>query len=186
MIKLEKNLARKTIRRRVPEPRGTFKPLWSIIPDGTKTNYTPHTIIIDTHNRKNTVIRISDISISKETAKKTENTQNTNLVQKTEEPKSQLIIFVACKTVGEYNRNKKKIEKFCSEEKRKRKAEEMTQDNRNKQTSPAAPAPISDIPGPSRAPTIQSTTVDIPGPSPAPTTHSIWPIKQLAKKTANT
>ena len=36
-----KNLARKTIRRRVPEPRGTLKPLWSIIPDGTITNYTP-------------------------------------------------------------------------------------------------------------------------------------------------
>ena len=36
-----KNLARKTIRRRVPEPRGTLKPLWAIIPDGTITNYTP-------------------------------------------------------------------------------------------------------------------------------------------------
>ena len=46
------NLARKTIRRKNPEPRGTVKPLWSIIPDGTIVDYTPHTITIDTHNRK--------------------------------------------------------------------------------------------------------------------------------------
>ena len=110
LIKLEKKKARKTIRRRVPEPRGTFKPLWSIIPDGTITNYTPHTITIDSHNRKKTVIRNSDIAISKETANIT---HKTNIIEKPEEPKLRLINFVACKTIGEYNRNKKKIEKFC-------------------------------------------------------------------------
>ena len=46
-----RNLARKTIRRKTPEPRGTLKPMWSIIPDGTIVDYTPHTITIDTHNR---------------------------------------------------------------------------------------------------------------------------------------
>ena len=120
-----KNLARKTIRRRVPEPRGTLKPLWSIIPDGTITNYTPHTITIDSHNRKNTVIRNSDIAISNATANKT---HKTNIIEKPEEPKLRLINFVACKSIGEYNRNKKKIEKFCLEEKRKRKADKMTKD----------------------------------------------------------
>ena len=47
-----RNLARKTIRRINPEPRGTLKPLWSIIPDGTIVDYSPHTITKDTHNRK--------------------------------------------------------------------------------------------------------------------------------------
>ena len=62
-----RNLARKTIRRRNPEPRGKLKPLWSIIADGTIVDYTPHTITIDTHNRKNTLIRNNDIAISTET-----------------------------------------------------------------------------------------------------------------------
>ena len=62
-----RNLARKTIRRRNPEPRDTLKPLWSIIPDGTMVDYTPHTITIDTHNRKITVIRNNYIALSTET-----------------------------------------------------------------------------------------------------------------------
>ena len=90
-----RNLARKTIRRKNPEPRGTLKPLWSIIPDGTIVDYTPHTITIDIHNQKNTVIRNSDIAISSEKR------------PKPPEPKLRLINFVACKTVGEYNRNTK-------------------------------------------------------------------------------
>ena len=105
-----RNLARKTIRRRKPEPRGTLKPLWSIIPDGTIVDYTPHTITIDTHNRKNTVIRNNDIAISSETRPLPQE-------QKQQEPKLRLINFVACKTVGEYDRNKRKIEKFCLAEK---------------------------------------------------------------------
>ena len=77
--------------RRVKEPRGTLKPLWNIIPDGTITNYTPHTITIDTPKRKDTVIRKSDIAIATETIPN----------------KPRLIDFVACETVGEYKRNKK-------------------------------------------------------------------------------
>ena len=104
-----RNLARKTIRRKNPEPRGTLKPLWSIIPDGTIVDYTPHTISIDTHNRKNTVIRNNDIAISSETRPLPR--------EQKQEPKLRLINFVACKTVGEYNRNKRKIEKVCLAEK---------------------------------------------------------------------
>ena len=47
-----KNIARKTLARKVPEPRGTLKPQWNIIPDGTITIYSPHTIKRDTDNRK--------------------------------------------------------------------------------------------------------------------------------------
>ena len=100
-----RNLARKTIRRKNPEPRGTLQPLWSIIPDGTIVDYSPHTITIDTHNRKNTVIHNNDIAISSETR------------PVPQEPRLRLINFVACKTIGEYNRNKRKIEKFCLAEK---------------------------------------------------------------------
>ena len=174
-----KNLARKTIRRRVPEPRGTLKPLWSIIPDGTIMNHTPHTITIDSHNRKNTVIRNSDIAISKETAKIT---HKTNIIEKPEEPKLRLINFVACKTIGEYNRNKKKIEKFCLEEKRKRKADEMTKDPGHNHPAATSTLQMSNFPGPSRASTAQSTPIDNPGPSRVPSKHTISPIKQLPKK----
>ena len=100
-----RNLALKTIRRKNPEPRGTLKPLWSINPDGTIVYYTPQTITIDIHNQKNTVIQNCDIAISSEKR------------QKPPEPKLRLINFVACKTVGEYIRNKRKQEKFCLAEK---------------------------------------------------------------------
>ena len=115
-----RNLARKTIRRKNPEPRGTLKPLWSIIPDGTIVDYSPHTITIDTHNRKNTVIWNNDIAISSETR------------PLPQEPKLRLINFVACKTVGEYNRNKRKIEKFCLAEKAQlAKTSQMGQSSKN-------------------------------------------------------
>ena len=48
----KKNVARKTIARKVPEPRGTLKPQKNRIPDGTITKYTPHTITLDTNTRK--------------------------------------------------------------------------------------------------------------------------------------
>ena len=115
-----RNLARKTIRRKNPEPRGTLKPLWSIIPDGTIVDYSPHTITIDIHNRKNTVIRNNDIAISSETRP---------VPQK---PRLRLINFVACKTIGEYNRNKRKIEKFCLAEKAQlTKTSQMGQNSKN-------------------------------------------------------
>ena len=41
---------------------------------------------------------------------------------------------------------------------------------------------MSDMPGPSRAHTAQSTPIDNPGPSRAPSKHTISPIKQLPKK----
>ena len=107
--------------RRAPEPRGTLKPLWNIIPDGTVTDYTPTTISIDTHNRANTRIRKSDLAIATETY------QKPTPPPQTQEPKPRLMHFVACKTVREYNRNKEKIRKFCLEEKRKLQTHEMEQ-----------------------------------------------------------
>ena len=76
--------------RRANEPRGTLKPMWNIIPYGTITNYTPHTITIDTPKRKHTVIRKSDIAIATETIPE----------------KPRFIEFVACETVGEYKRTR--------------------------------------------------------------------------------
>ena len=98
----KKNVARKSIARKTREPRNTLAPQWTIIPDGTITNYTPHTITIDTPLRKNTVIRKNDIAIATETKPIPE--------------KPRLIHMVACKTVGEYKRNQEKIRKFCLDE----------------------------------------------------------------------
>ena len=38
--------------RRAKEPRGTIKPMWNKIPDGTKTNYSPHTITVEPQKEK--------------------------------------------------------------------------------------------------------------------------------------
>ena len=78
--------------------------MWSIIPEGTITNYTPHTITTDTPKRKDRVIRKSDIAIATETIPE----------------KPGLIEFVACKTVGEYKRNREKIKKFYLDEKKQK------------------------------------------------------------------
>ena len=51
------------------------------------------------------MIRNNDIAISSETR------------PVPQEPRLRLMNFVACKTIGEYNRNKRKIEKFCLAEK---------------------------------------------------------------------
>ena len=88
-----KQVVRKTLARRSNELRGTLKPLWNIIPNGTITNYTPTKITLDTHNRKNRVFRKNDLAIVNET-------------------KPRLIHFVACKTVREYKRNQEKIKEF--------------------------------------------------------------------------
>ena len=63
----KKNVARKKIMRKAMEPRPTLAPQWNIIPDGTITDYSPHTITIDTPRRKNTIIRKNDIAIATET-----------------------------------------------------------------------------------------------------------------------
>ena len=93
------NVARKSIARKTKEPRNTLAPPWNIISDGTITNYTPHTISIDTPLRKSTVIRKKDIAIATET-------------KPLPEKKPRLIHTVACKTLGEYRRNQEKIKKF--------------------------------------------------------------------------
>ena len=59
----KKNVARKAIARRAPEPSGTLKALWNIIPDGTITKYSPHTITLDTPKRKIAVIRLNELAI---------------------------------------------------------------------------------------------------------------------------
>ena len=100
-----RNLARKTIRGRNPKPRGTLKPFWSTIPYGPIVDCTPHTIIIDTHSCKDTLKRNNDITIPTETQ------------PERPEPKFRWINFVACKTVGEYSKNKRKMEIFCLTEK---------------------------------------------------------------------
>ena len=89
----KKNVARKSIARKTKEPRNTLAPQWTKIPDGTITNYTPNTITIDSPLRKNTVIWKNDIALATETKPIPE--------------KPRPIHMVACKTVGEYKRNKK-------------------------------------------------------------------------------
>ena len=87
----KKNVARKTIMRKTKEPRQTLAPQWNILPDGTISGYSPHTITIDTPRRKNTLIRKNDIAIATETKP-----------LPPPEPKPRLIHMVACKTAGEY------------------------------------------------------------------------------------
>ena len=101
--------------RKTKEPRQTLAPQWNIIPDGTITGYSPHTITIDTPRRKNTVIRKNDIAIATETKPLPH-----------PEPKPRLIHMVACKTVGEYKRNQEKIRKFYLEEEKAAKATTRT------------------------------------------------------------
>ena len=49
----KKNIARKIIARKTnPTTRGSLKPQWNIIPGETKTNYSPHTITLDTNKTK--------------------------------------------------------------------------------------------------------------------------------------
>ena len=62
-IYCRKQIARKTIASKEPEPRGTLKPQRNIIENGTITNYSPHTITLDTNNSKNTVISKNDLAI---------------------------------------------------------------------------------------------------------------------------
>ena len=94
-----KQVARKTIARKASEPRGTLKPQWNIIENGTITSYPPHTITLNTDNRKNTVIRKNDLAIV---------TQLLTSQQRQPSPPKRLIHMVACKSLREYNNNKNK------------------------------------------------------------------------------
>ena len=137
----KKNIARKTLARKVPEPRGTLKPQWNILPDGKITKYSPHTITLDTDNRKNTVIRKNDLAIVTETKPR----------EPEPEPKPRLIHMVACKTVGEYKRNQEKIRKFCLEEKAAI-AKQQEAQARSSRPTPLQPTPIlHNQPGPSKS-----------------------------------
>ena len=124
----KKQVARKSIARKAPEPRGTLKPQWNIIENGTITNYSPHTITLDTNNRKNTVIRRSDLAIV---------TQPLTPHQRQPSPPKRLIHMVACKSLREYNNNKEKIKQFCLEEKRqmKQRQEQLKQGTSTATTS---------------------------------------------------
>ena len=115
-----KQIARKTIARKAPEPSGTLKPQWNRIENGTITNYSPHTITLNTDNRKNTVIRKNDLA---------KVTQSLTSQERQLSPPKRLIHMVACKSLREHNNNKEKIKQFCLEEKRqmKQRQEKMTQ-----------------------------------------------------------
>ena len=65
-IKTRKNIARKSLARKTKEPRHTLAPQWNMIQDGMLTDYTPHTITIETPLRKHTVLRKSDLAIVNE------------------------------------------------------------------------------------------------------------------------
>ena len=105
----KKNIVRKTIARKSnPTTRGSLKPQWNIIPNGTITNYSPHTITLDTDNRKNTVKRNSDLAIVTQTLPTPPDTYTND--------KPRLIHMVACKTVNEYHSNQRKLRRFYLEE----------------------------------------------------------------------
>ena len=127
----KKKVARETIAiiaRKTPEPRGTQIPQWNIIPDGTITNYSPHTITLDTNTRKNPVIRKNDLAIVTETKP----------LETTEKPR--LNHVVACKTVGEYKRNQAKLKRFCLEEKANKAKEEEERAKLARPNNPLQPA----------------------------------------------
>ena len=81
-------------------------------------------IIIDTPTRKNTVVRKSDIAIA----------TDTRTLVRTIQAEPRPMKFVACKTVGEYNRKKEKIGKFCLDEQKAKEAEEQKQSTSQQDT----------------------------------------------------
>ena len=177
----KKNFARKSIARKTKEPRNTLAPQWTIIPDGTITNYTPHTITIDTPLRKNTVIQKNDIAIASET--------------KPIPKKPRLIHMDACKTVGEYKRNQEKIRKFCLDEAKKQitankpLGTKRTHDAINSTMDPLEPssstANINETTGTTKAKTRNKRSINTPGPSRKSTSNKDI-IKQIKKNNSNT
>ena len=159
----KKNVARKTIMRKTKEPRQTLAPQWNIIPDGTITGFSPHTITIDTPRRKNTVIRKNDIAIATETKP-----------LPPPEPKPRLIHKVACKTVGEYKRNQEKIRKFYLEEEKAAKATTRTSSLQGPSSSNTQIQQSAEL-KPKQAPTKKST------PNRKPKVETNWSIDKLVK-----
>ena len=159
ITRTKKQVAPKTLARRSQEPRGTLKPLWNVIPDGTITNYSPTTITLDTHNRKNVVVRKNDLAVVNET-------------------KPRLMHFVACKTVREYKRNQEKIKEFLLTEKKNNQKNQFSK----KLTDHTPESQFHmDPPGPSRA---QESKLqkDKPGPSGSQRTQPAKAPKQPRRK----
>ena len=105
----KKNMVRKTIAPKSnPTTRGSLKPHWSIFPNGTISNYSPHTLKLDTDKRKNAVIRNSDLAIVTQTLHTPPDTYSND--------KPRLIHMVACKTVNEYHSYQRKLRRFYLEE----------------------------------------------------------------------
>ena len=92
-----KNRSIEIYRRRAKELRISLAPQWNIIPDCTKTHYTPHAFTIDSPNRKNTLLCKSDLAMVTETKPRFKN-------------------MIACKTVDEYKRTHEKTGKFYLDE----------------------------------------------------------------------
>ena len=108
-------MVRKTIARKsIPTTRGSLKRQWNIIPNGTITNYSPHTITLDTDKRKNTLIKNTDLAIVTQTLPTPPDTYTND--------KRQPIHMVACKTVNEYHSNQRKLRRFYLEEQAARSA----------------------------------------------------------------
>ena len=72
-----------------------------MFPDGTITKYSPHAIILDTYNRKYTVMRKNNLAIVTETESIQKNILSKN--------KPWLIHMVACKTVNENHSNQGRL-----------------------------------------------------------------------------
>ena len=92
--------------RKAKEPHGTLKPMWNILSDGI--NLFPHSITVDTQNRKDTVIRKNVVANATEIFEK-----------------NQIYQICRIENRGEYDRNREKIQKFyLDEQKEKREQEE--------------------------------------------------------------
>ena len=173
----KKNVRGKSIARKTKEARNTLAPQWTILPDGTITKYTPHTITISTPLRKNTVIRKNDIAIATET--------------KPIHEKPRLIHMVACKTVGEYKRNQEKTRKFCLDEAKKQIAAskpqgtKRTHDAINSGMDPleasSSTANNNEVTGKTKAKTRNKASINTPGPSRKSTSNKAT-TKQTKKK----
>ena len=102
--------------------------------------------------------------------------------QKQQEPKLRLINFVACKTVGEYSRYKRKIEKFCLEEKAQ--AAKTARTEQQKRSEAQKPRTSQDAPGPSSTSHQQVTSTPIEDDAETPNaTTSTLDISPITTKT---
>ena len=106
-----KQLARKSIARKAPEPRGTLKPQWNIIENGFITNYSPHTITKYSTSRRRTIQpqknRIHRKEKSKSTTTEEKNPTKTRYKHKKTATKTASITMPTKTTHNATKRNKK-------------------------------------------------------------------------------